>query len=209
MKKQDKKLFYIGCDLGQSQDYTAITILERIQKFNHISFDYDEPFYHCRYLKRMKLNTSYPDIVKFVSGVYSELQKEASLQKPLLIIDSTGCGRPVYDMFMQAGLNPKGINIHGGVSVSREKGFYNVPKRDLVGVLQMLFQTGKLKVARDLPEAQTFIDELLNFKVKININTAHDSYEAWREGIHDDLVLSVACAAWFAEKVSSSVEFLK
>jgi hypothetical protein len=44
-------------------------------------------------------------------------------------------------------------------------------------------------------------NELLNFKVKINLKTAHDSYKAWREGIHDDLSLSaVALACWAAEK---------
>ena len=40
------------------------------------------------------------------------------------------------------------------------------------------------------------VKELLNFRVKINISTAHDSYEAWREGDHDDLVLSVALSCW-------------
>jgi len=39
----------------------------------------------------------------------------------------------------------------------------------------------------------------MNFKVKIDPQTAHDSYSAWREADHDDLVLSVALAAWFAE----------
>jgi hypothetical protein len=34
----------------------------------------------------------------------------------------------------------------------------------------------------------------------VNIATGNDSYEAWREGIHDDLVLSVALACWFAEQ---------
>lgn len=38
--------------------------------------------------------------------------------------------------------------------------------------------------------------ELLNFRVKINLKTAHDFYEAWREGDHDDLVLAAALAAW-------------
>lgn len=31
------------------------------------------------------------------------------------------------------------------------------------------------------------------------IATGHDSYEAWRDGDHDDLVLSLAMACWFAE----------
>jgi hypothetical protein len=40
----------------------------------------------------------------------------------------------------------------------------------------------------------------LNFKLKINITTGHDSYEAWREGEHDDLVLAAALAVWAADK---------
>ena len=35
--------------------------------------------------------------------------------------------------------------------------------------------------------------------MKIDPITAHDSYGAWREGQHDDLVLAVALAVWFAE----------
>jgi hypothetical protein len=47
------------------------------------------------------------------------------------------------------------------------------------------------------------VREIQNFQVKINLETAHDSYGAWREGTHDDLVLAVALALWVAE---SSIE---
>ena len=40
----------------------------------------------------------------------------------------------------------------------------------------------------------------MNLKVKINIATGHHSYEAWREGDHDDLVLAVAMACWCGER---------
>jgi len=39
-----------------------------------------------------------------------------------------------------------------------------------------------------------------NFRVKLNLKTAHDSYEAWREGDHDDLVLSLSLASWWVVK---------
>jgi hypothetical protein len=39
--------------------------------------------------------------------------------------------------------------------------------------------------------------ELLNFRRKINLKTAHDSYEHWREGDHDDLVLAAGLACWW------------
>jgi hypothetical protein len=61
-------------------------------------------------------------------------------------------------------------------------------------------QNGQLKIAEGLALEDTLVKELLNFRVKINISTAHDSYEAWREGDHDDLVLSVALARWAGER---------
>ena len=42
--------------------------------------------------------------------------------------------------------------------------------------------------------------ELQTFRVKVNALTAHESFEAWRERDHDDLVLAVACAIWWGEQ---------
>jgi hypothetical protein len=61
-------------------------------------------------------------------------------------------------------------------------------------------QNGQLKIAEALQLAPVLRRELLNFKVKITIATGHDSYEAWREGDHDDLVLAVALACWCGER---------
>ena len=43
------------------------------------------------------------------------------------------------------------------------------------------------------------VEELLSFQVKISVS-GHDTYGAWREGTHDDLVLATALAVWVGEK---------
>jgi hypothetical protein len=63
----------------------------------------------------------------------------------------------------------------------------------------VLLQTGRLKIASALPEAEVLVKELLAFQVKIT-STAHDAYGAWREGVHDDLVLALALATWYGEQ---------
>lgn len=63
----------------------------------------------------------------------------------------------------------------------------------------MALQSDWLKIARELPDAPTLVTELLNFKVTIDAKTAHYSYAAWREGIHDDLVLAMALVCWFRD----------
>ncbi|VVB90739.1 Uncharacterised protein [uncultured archaeon] len=200
MDKQ--KTSIIGIDLGQTADYTAITVIEKHQQETdgkHINL------YDVRYLERVPLNTSYPSIIDKVKRIYNSLCKDTD-KKPILVLDVTGVGRAVFDSFVQEKLNPVGISIHGGNTVTKDGNIYNVPKRDLAGVLQVLYQSARIKVSSKLRDAQTLNNELLNFKIKINIGTGHDSYEAWRESIHDDLVLSVACAAWYGEKAVGNSE---
>jgi phage terminase large subunit-like protein len=175
--------YFVGLDLGQAQDYTALSVLQAVGTE-----------YHIRHLQRFRLGTSYPDVVAETGKMM------ATLQDAVLVVDNTGVGRPVVDLFRQAQLRPIAVSITGGDAATFDGGAWRVPKRDLVGALAVAFQSGTLKIAPDLPEAKTLIEELLNFKVKINLKTAHDSYEAWREGVHDDLVLSVALALWYAAR---------
>ena len=108
-------------------------------------------------------------------------------------------GRPVVDLFEQAGLAPVACTITAGQAATREGGGWHVPKRELVAVLQILLQSERLKVAQALPEAATLVRELLGFQVKITA-AANDVYGTWREGAHDDLVLATALACWVAER---------
>ena len=193
--------FFAGLDLGQAADYTALSILEKLQpegdeKEHERRRRNRQNVYHIRYLERVR-GEPYTAIVSKVVKMMSKLKDDANL-----VVDQTGCGRPVFDMFVDAGLKPKpiGVSIHGGDSVTHDGGNYRVPKRDLVGVLQVLLQSGRLKVAQKLELGPILQQEMLNFKQKIDPVTAHDSYSAWRDQDHDDLVLAVALAAWWGEQ---------
>ena len=121
----------------------------------------------------------------------------------VLVMDGTGVGAPVTDLFRLAGRPPGSmpladVTITGGTAVGVDADStyrYTVPKRDLVSTLQALLQSDRLKIAAGLPEAQTLVEELLAFDVTIS-EAAHDRYEG-RAGAHDDLVLAVAMACWF------------
>jgi len=62
----------------------------------------------------------------------------------------------------------------------------------------MLLGERTLKIADGVPFQDVLLKELDAFRVKVNIATGHDSYEAWRERDHDDLVLAIAFASWYA-----------
>jgi hypothetical protein len=155
------------------------------------------PVLSLRGLKRYELGTRYPVIVEDVARL---IAAQPHRTETALVIDRTGVGAPVYDLFVAAGLDPIGINITGGDMVHQDGNLYRVPKRDLVGSVQSLLQSRRLKFAADLPLLPVLKAELQNFRVKIDSQTAHDSYSAWREHEHDDLVLATALACWWAAR---------
>lgn len=204
--------YIIGVDLGQANDYTAVSVIEM-----HTGGDGREAerSYQVRHLDRLPLGTPYPEQVEAVSRVVglvkeqhaknsSPGQSDRRPSPPRLVVDQTGVGRPVVDMLRSAGhRNLTAVSIHGGDTTSREGYDWRVPKRELVATVQVLLQTDRLAVAASLPHAQTLTKEMLAFKVSFS-KTGHDSYgNDWRENDHDDMVLAVALAAWVGETLSS------
>jgi hypothetical protein len=177
--------FHVGLDLGQASDYTAIAVVEEAGDDLYV-----------RHLERFR-HTLYPDVAHRVEALLDSPQLKGNAD---LVIDATGVGPAVTDIFSKRGRSFKAVKIHGGDTETREEGTYRVPKRNLVSALQAAMQTGTLKIASSLELAELLREELLNFRIKINIATGHDSYENWREGDHDDLVLAAAMAVWSARK---------
>jgi hypothetical protein len=196
MQTPSPPVFLTGLDLRQTTDPTALAVLERTaiqpapagrRLFRYV----------CRHLERWPLGTSYPDIVARVKERFAA----PPLKGSRLVVDNTGVGRAVVDMLRQAKvtqhLHP--VTITSGFTVTFESGSAHVPKKDLVGVLQVLLQTRRFQVVPTLPEAATLLQELQNFRVKVTA-AGNDAYAAWRENLHDDLVLAVAIAAWWGER---------
>jgi hypothetical protein len=244
--------YYVGLDLGQSADYTALALIEEPLWYGPDKVDYWDAFriivpesiekggpgwvspsdlrpitahnmmavshnfgrpphppLYLRHLERFELGTKYTEIVGSVKRLLLREPIRRRLRHTALLVDKTGVGAAVVDSFWQAGVQPLSITIHGGSAVTPEPlpghGF-RVPKRDLVSATQTLLQNERLKIAESLELAPTLKKELLNFRVKVDPKTAHDSYEHWREGDHDDLVLATALACWYRQFLNADIE---
>jgi hypothetical protein len=152
-------------------------------------------------LERLPLGTPYTDVVKRVVG----LPRTPPLPGCTLAVEQTGVGRAVVDLLQEA-LQGKVtctfalVTITAGHAVTPGGGLgLHVPKKELVGMLQVLLQNRRLHVAGGLPDAPVLVRELENFRVRITA-AANETFEAWRENAHDDLVLAVALAAWWGER---------
>lgn len=217
--------FAFGLDLGQVSDYSALAgIRERMQTqderadqlADHAAAQRGkaapvpapESHQDMPLLYRWPLKTAYPKIVGDVVTFTRQLRQRLPGARIYLIIDGTGVGRAVVDMFAaRRGELPRdmvALTITGGTAQRfemRPDGVHDwhIPKRDLVGAAQFILQTKRLHIDRALPEAATLRKELETFKLKFT-QSANMQYEAWRDGDHDDLVLAAALASWALQR---------
>jgi hypothetical protein len=189
----------LGLDLGQTSDPSALVVVE--DSLSWLGDDGFVSYYAVRHAQRWPLKTKFPEIVADVAAVLHSPQ----IRDPLLVIDGTGVGAAVGDMFAEADLGGTPIRrviiTAGHRAHTDENGTWCVPKKQLVSVLQVLLQSRRLAIAR-VPDRDVLVRELMNFKVKITA-AANEVYGAWREGTHDDLCLACALACWAAEGTAS------
>lgn len=215
----------VSVDLGQTIDPTAIAVLEVTTRQDAVMAQYDDPpgrtppsldwfstntdggprqpntpaRIDVRHLERLPLRMPYTEQVAHVAKL---LARSPLSRRADLVLDQTGVGRPVVDMFRAAGLSPIGCTITGGDSWSRVQGDdYRVAKLLLVSRLQAALHAGELRIAKDLPDASILALEMADFRAQIG-ETGYTRFGA-RQGTHDDLVLALAIGVWYANLESN------
>jgi hypothetical protein len=204
MRSRSHRRFVLGLDLGQAQDYTALAVVQwQLVPWPAPGTLLPHPHYNVPTLKRWPAGTPYRDIVNTLANFMRAAPLSASC--PTLVIDETGVGRPVaqmiYDGLVRAGVEGGccAVTISDGHEVKHTgDSLWQVPKKTLVSVLQVLLQNRRLHVSAGLPDAQMLVKELQAFRAKIT-PVRNDTLESWREREYDDLVLAVALACWWAE----------
>jgi hypothetical protein len=225
--------YLLGLDLGKMRDFTALVVLRQttrptgrmvpaVARFNlrhgttYREVPETEFTYELLHADRWR-GRSYRSVVPEIHRVERELWERTNREhldaggrhaldtEIALVVDMTGVGIAVVDDLRANGLACIGVTITGGDSVTRSGEDVRVPKRELVGTLQVLLQANRLAIpdAAALPLAGVLVAELENFRATIKLSTGHDTYgagEDWRDRSHDDLVLALAMAAWHGEQ---------
>jgi len=190
-------MFYLGLDLGQRRDHTAIAVVERRElRLGYRAPEFDGVW--VRHLERVALGTPYPRVVERVREIlrHRELAGRCSL-----VVDGTGLGGPVVDMLRGARLGCEicAVTITGGARESQVGATWNVPKRDLLSGVQLLLEQGDLKIARKLRQAGALMQELMDVNVR-QTDTGRFRAGADGSGEHDDLAIALALACWRAKR---------
>jgi hypothetical protein len=195
-RDEESPKFAIALDFGISRDFTALVLLKRVEnEEDQISDEIDKAQdrikYHVGHLKRFPLRTQAPKIISFVL----ELMARRTLAgRTGLIVDATGAGMPIVQEMQRCGLKPVPITITGGNGTKGN----NVPKKDLVSRLLLLFEQRRLRIPPDINLRDELVAEFENFIVRFTAK-GNATYSA-AAGAHDDLIMALSLACHFFER---------
>jgi hypothetical protein len=207
------KIYTVGVDLGQAQDPTAVVVVEtemqvRVWRDERGALR-ERPVgreHRVRHAERLPLAMSYVDQVACVMGLLRS--PELPARDTEVVIDRTGVGAAVGDLFRSGGMDPVQVVITGGLDEQRDGArVFKVPKLLLVSRLQASLHAGELKFAVGLAEEQAFKAELAEFRMR-HTDGGRLTFGA-REGHHDDLVLGLAIALWRGQERSKGPDFVQ
>jgi hypothetical protein len=150
---------------------------------------------HVRYLDQFEPGKAFAENITALSGISRYLPN-----KPFLIVDQTAVGSQLVAELRKrkqfACVFP--LIITGGNALTEnENGTQVLPRKELVTVLQLGFQERRIKIASKLPKCPTLERELAEFRMR---PVPLDAPDYWRGGRHDDMVLAVAIAVWYADR---------
>lgn len=154
--------YHIGVDLAKYQDYTVVTVIDlstfdvvEIERFNQIDYT----------LQKARIEAC-------------SLRYTFGGRKPLINIDSTGVGEPIYDDLARRGLNVNPFK------------FTEQSRWDLLTNLQLKLEGTVITI----PENQVLLNEL--GAMQYQMSERGKLKVAVPEGTHDDTIMSLGLAVW-------------
>ena len=188
--------YWLGIDLAQAADFTALCCLHEEQL----------PIMHENQciLGPRSLNIVYADRFKGVSyPAICDHMVKVMAAKPFagrckLTIDGSGLGRPVSDILTEQNVPHEAITMTSGQNWSRKGRYVSVGKSLLVENLAVLFASGELTFATDLPLRAEIESDLASFTLTETAAGNQIITQSRQSGSHGDLAIGLACAAFSA-----------
>ena len=151
--------YQMGVDLAKYMDYTVITVIDlntfevhKQERFNQIDWNLQKAKIEAMYLR---------------------------YNKPLIYMDSTGVGDPIYEDLFKRGLRIESYK------------FTEQSRKDLLINLALKLEQDKIRI----PDNEILKSELQSFRYELKGDSGKTKITV-PEGLHDDTVFSLALAVW-------------
>ena len=200
----DNLRYFVGLDLGQARNYTAMAVLERrwhaatAQEFIASSGRAYQGEYRYRVvgLDRCSLGTPYPAVVEWVKA---RLREYPLGNIAAVVVDATGVGSAVMDLLKRADLGVRWIGtvITGnqaspvGAGATTVAGYQTVSRAEVLTGVQIAVQAKRLTVVMsECREWEALSRELVLLRL-----------EGKRAGVQDDLAFGLGLAIWWGMRL--------
>jgi hypothetical protein len=193
---------YVGIDIGKRADPTALILMKSFEPIPPRPDSMN--MYHISMVRRIELETPYPDIVRGIERLDRLMRKSGEYDEIVYVIDSGGVGESVIDALKETlpNANIRRVYITGGLKYRIDDWTSDImlPKPILASTMIMLFEAERIYISTQdyAEEIKAMQDELFNYEMQIS-KAKVDQYGAFKFGKHDDLATALGLAAWYAE----------
>lgn len=200
--EEASRRFYVGLDLGQRQDYTAIAVVERHRilsgEVHAGTRDRSEKVrYRCRLLRRMPLGTGWVEVVDRVRNL---MQSKELRDRSTLVVDASGVGSPVVEMLRKsAGCPIDPVTITAGNHLKIDTHGYKMPRHELMSQLALMLEKRELEISSHAGEIENVRNELRNLRIRFG-SKGQERFDPDKQSVHDDLVIAMALGFWKAKR---------
>ena len=188
----------VSLSLGTMAEPSALVVVEPVTKVWHPKdgqrYRDSENHFNVTWLERFPAGRPIPAVVARVCEVVSD---KRLAKKCTVLLDITSTGIAPRRVFESRGLYPNPIDLISTGAEEYTKGTQRVPLRNVIGAAQVLLQTNRLHVASALELAETLVSDLQAFDPK-----PIERNPNLRGGQNADLVLALAVALWWGDKLT-------
>ena len=177
--------FLIGVSLGVDRNTSALAIIQR-----QVS---TAAKYVVRTLERFPSGES-PETVSsrvFDLGLDDDLRDE----KVRYYVDTSATGAAALRPFDAKKMLPQGVIVTEGGAMKRVRREVRIPRRDLLTMVKMVVESGRLNISGELDDAVLLRDQLYACSIE-----PPKGASAWRAGRDEDYLMAVAVPVWYAEQ---------
>jgi hypothetical protein len=167
-------------------DFTALSMIECL-----------DDSLALRDLRHLPIDQSFTEQQETILKAVAKIQ--ASGRSVTLVGDSTGLGKPQLHLLREKRLcRVIGIWLTAGNTVGGSFDDKTVPKVDVITAAQLALEQRLITWNKRLELANIFARELRGYRFKVRASGSTELGNHRGDSDHDDLVLSVAMACWWA-----------
>ncbi|WP_424833062.1 hypothetical protein [Ruegeria sp.] len=194
---QGYRRYWISADLGQANDFTAVTVTldEQLPVLNDGVVELGPRELTVVFADRFR-GVSYVAVCDYLVRL---LNAHPFRGKAQLVIDGTSIGRVCSDVLTEQSVPHVAIQMTGGVDWSRKGRYVNAAKVTIIENTAVLFASGDLKMAHDLPLRSELEADLASFTVQTTAAGNMVIGQDRNTGGHGDLGISLCLGAFAAQ----------